>query len=151
MRDIELFQSLLNFFEATSWEEVGNMVCVVLEGKSRSHGKKSKRVNACGPALHNEEQCVAVRVCVCTHVHTQVHTHTCTCSDFNNNIPAMLEKELNMRRITQMYFKVFSPEGPAQSFTHYGYSLGTGHLIKSFCSLSPFIWKALPYLLQIFP
>lgn len=55
MRDIEVFLSYLNFFEATSWEEVGNMFCVALEGKNWSHGKKSKRVNACGPALHNKE------------------------------------------------------------------------------------------------
>lgn len=82
------------------------MFCVALEGKARSHERKSKRANACGPTIRNGGY---VCMCVCSH------------SDLGTNMPATLEKELDMRRgITWMYFKVFSPKGPGRGSTHCG-------------------------------
>lgn len=114
------------------------MFCVALEGNTRSHEWKSKSVNV--TQLSTMEWCV----CVCL--------HTCTHSDLGTNMPAVLEKELDMRRgITWMCFKVFSPKGPSWSSTQRGGSYTQATSLDHSFPLPPFIWKTLPRPLQISP
>lgn len=72
-------------------------------------------------------------MCVCSH------------SDLGTDMPATLEKELDVRRgITWMYFKVFSPKGPGRGSTHCGCTQAKATLLDHSSPLPPFICKTLP-------